>query len=98
MSVGDIMSTLGVVQYTGGYHDECGGYHEYTGVCSVHQGFNTNLIVFPMTFLHIYHDIPRCILCKADLPVQPGNKPHSQNLQKIKCASCSNVRRHAPSL
>ena len=31
MSVGDIMSTLGGVQYIGGYH-------EYTGGCSVHQG------------------------------------------------------------
>ena len=31
MSVGDIMSTLGGVQYTGGYH-------EYTRGCSVHWG------------------------------------------------------------
>ena len=44
MSVGDIMSTLGDVQYTGG--------------CSVHWGFHTNSVVFPMTFPHIYHDIP----------------------------------------
>ena len=47
---GDIMSTAGGVQYTGRYHDECGGYHEYTGGCSVHWGFHTNPIVFPMTF------------------------------------------------
>ena len=32
----------------------------YTGGCSVHWGFHTNSIVFPMTFPHIYHDIPRC--------------------------------------
>ena len=37
MSVGDIMSTLGDVQYSRVYHDECRGYHEYTGGCSVHQ-------------------------------------------------------------
>ena len=28
---GDIMNTLGDVQYIGGYHDACGGYHEYIG-------------------------------------------------------------------
>ena len=32
------MSTLGDVQYIGGYHDACGGYHKYIGRCSVHQG------------------------------------------------------------
>ena len=30
-----------------------GGYHEYTGGCSVHWGFHTNSIVFPMTSPHI---------------------------------------------
>ena len=30
MSVGDIMSTLGGVQYTGGYHEYTGGV-QYTG-------------------------------------------------------------------
>ena len=34
------------------------GYHEYTRGCSGHWSFHTNSIVFPMTFLHIYHDIP----------------------------------------
>ena len=45
MSVGDIMSTVRDVQYTGDtmstpgvYHGECGGYHEYSGGCSVHWG------------------------------------------------------------
>ena len=64
---GDIMSTPGGVQYiggyyeyTGGYHNECGRYHEYTRGCSVHWGFHTDSIVFPMTFPHIYHDIPQC--------------------------------------
>ena len=32
-----VFSTLGGVQYIGGYHDECGGYHEYIGGCSVHR-------------------------------------------------------------
>ena len=61
------MNALGGVQYTGdtmstleGYHDECGGYHEYTRGCSVHWGFHTNSVVFPMTFPHVYHDIPQC--------------------------------------
>ena len=31
------ISTLGDVQYIGGYHDACGGYHEYIEGCSVHQ-------------------------------------------------------------
>ena len=33
-------------------------YHEYTGICSLHRGFHANSIVSPMTFPHIYHDIP----------------------------------------
>ena len=37
---GDIMNTLGDVQYIGEYHDACGGYHEYIGGCSVHQGIS----------------------------------------------------------
>ena len=57
-TLGDIMSTPRGVQYSGGYHNEYGGYHEYTEGCSVHWGFHTNSIVFPMTFPHIYHDIP----------------------------------------
>ena len=28
---GDVINTLGDVQYIGGYHDACGGYHEYIG-------------------------------------------------------------------
>ena len=58
MSVGDIMSTAGVFSTLGGYHDECGRYHEYTRACSENWGFHTNSIVFPMTFPHIYHDLP----------------------------------------
>ena len=30
-TVRDILSTVGDVQYRGGYHDTCGGYHEYRG-------------------------------------------------------------------
>ena len=30
-TVEDILSTVGGVQYRGGYHDKCGGYHEYHG-------------------------------------------------------------------
>ena len=37
-----------------------GRYLEYTGGCSVHWGFHTDSVVFPMTFPNIYHDIPRC--------------------------------------
>ena len=37
---GDIMNTLGDVQYIRGYHDACGGYHEYIEGCSVHQGIS----------------------------------------------------------
>ena len=69
-TVGDIMSTAGDIMSTAGCSvhweiplvqwDECGGYHEYTAGCSVHWGFHTNSIVFPMTFPHIYHDIPQC--------------------------------------
>ena len=29
MHVGDILSTVGDVQYHGGYHDKCGGYLEW---------------------------------------------------------------------
>ena len=31
MTVGDILSTIGGVQYRGGYHDKCGRYLEYRG-------------------------------------------------------------------
>ena len=31
MHVRDILSTMGDVQYFGGYHDKCGGYLEYRG-------------------------------------------------------------------
>ena len=65
MSVGRYHEYSGGVEYTEGYHKYTGGYqmsgrgnHEYTRECSVHWSFHTNSIVFPMTFLHIYHDIP----------------------------------------
>ena len=32
------MSTLGDVQYIGGYHEYIRGYHEYIRGCSVHRG------------------------------------------------------------
>ena len=35
---GVILSTVGDVQYRGGYHDARGGYHEYRGGCSVPWG------------------------------------------------------------
>ena len=47
MSVEDIMSTLGDVQYTGDtmstpgdYHDECGGNHEYNGSVQYTRGIS----------------------------------------------------------
>ena len=68
--VGDILSTLGDVQYRGGiqsfviwiqwgYHDACGGYHEYHGGCSVPWGYSSNKRFF-LTVLNTprYHDIP----------------------------------------
>ena len=72
MHVGDIMSTVGGVQYRGGYHplkfeyrggyhDTCGGYHEYRGGCSVPWGTQITKD-FPPTVLmispHAHHDIP----------------------------------------
>ena len=35
---GDILSTVGGVQYRGGYHEYRGGYLEYRGECSVPWG------------------------------------------------------------
>ena len=35
---GDILSTVGGVQYRGGYHEYHGGYLEYRGGCSVPWG------------------------------------------------------------
>ena len=71
---GDIMSTAGVFSTLGGTMTSVGGYHEYSGGCSVHCGFHTNSIVFPMTFPTFImispgvlmispqctHDIPHC--------------------------------------
>ena len=37
---GDILSTVGGVQYRGGYHDKCGGYLEFRGGCSVPWGIS----------------------------------------------------------
>ena len=43
------MSTLGGVQYSGGYHEYSGGYHKYiggyhesTGGCSLHWAYKFN--------------------------------------------------------
>ena len=47
-----VLSTVGGVQYRGGYHDKCGGYLEYRGGCSVPWGMV--LMISP----HMYHDIP----------------------------------------
>ena len=34
----DILSTVGDVQYRGGYHDKCGVYLEYRGDFMMHVG------------------------------------------------------------
>ena len=70
-TLGDIIEYTGCVQYTGGYHDECGGYHEYTEGCSLHWGFHTMSIVFPMTFPHIYHDTPGVLMKSPQCTEQP---------------------------
>ena len=72
-------------EYTGRYHDECGGYHEYAGRCSVHCGFHTHSIVFPITFPTFImispsvlntpqctHDIPQCT---HDIPQCTAHSP-----------------------
>ena len=38
-TVGDILSTVGGVQYHRGYHDKCGGYLEYRGGVQYRGGF-----------------------------------------------------------
>ena len=40
-TMGVILSTMGDVQYHGGYHDAPGGYHEYRGGCSVPWGISS---------------------------------------------------------
>ena len=63
-TVGVILSTVGDVQYRGGYHDACGGYHEYRGGCSVPWGTQITKDFSPMVLntLHGTHDIPTCIM------------------------------------
>ena len=90
MNVGDIMSTAGVFRTPGRYHEYTGGYHEYTGGCSVHWGFHTNSVVFPMTFPHIYHDIPQCA-SGGDwgTPHELYVPPHNSCVPPIKLKNCS---------
>ena len=62
MSTSGVFSTLEEChEYTRGYHDECGGYDESTGGCSVHQGFHTNSVVFPMTFPKFQVDLSAAV-------------------------------------
>ena len=98
MSEGDIMSTVGVFstlgghhEYTGGYHDECGGYHVYTAGCSVHWSFHTNSVVFPMTFRHIYHDIPQCT---HDIPTVLMISPRCTEHPPLYCTPLGVLHRH----
>ena len=39
-TVGDILSTVGGVQYRGGCHDKCGGYLEYRGGVQYRGGYH----------------------------------------------------------
>ena len=50
--MGVILSTMGDVQYHGGYHDACGGYHEYCGGVQYCGGYH------PLKFQYHggYHD------------------------------------------
>ena len=40
INVGDILSTMGGVQYRGGYYDKCRGYLEYCGGVQYHGGYH----------------------------------------------------------
>ena len=56
-TVGDILSTMGDVQYDGGYHDACGGYREYRGVLSTLWD-----IIFYYLKTSTVLNIPTCIM------------------------------------
>ena len=43
-TVGDILSTMGDVQYRGGYHDKCGGYLEYLGDTQYRGGVSISVV------------------------------------------------------
>ena len=60
INVGDILSTVGGVQYCGGYREYRGGYHEYRGGCSVPWGESLLLFEYPTVLNnpHGTHDIP----------------------------------------
>ena len=63
INVGNILNTLGCVQYHWGYHDVCGGYHEYDGgpggvqYCGG-QSFAQLSTPTVLNTLHNTHDIP----------------------------------------
>ena len=61
------------------------GNYECTKGCSVHWGFHTNSIVFPITFPHIYHDIPQCTehsQCAHDIPTVLMISPSVLNIPR----------------
>ena len=59
-TVGVILSTVGDVQYHGGYHDARGGYLEYRDGCSVPWGTQITKYFSPHGTEHPHgtHDIP----------------------------------------
>ena len=86
INVGDILSTMGGVQYRGGYHEYHGGYLEYSGGYSVPWGENLLLFEYPTVLitphsthdiLHMYHDIPHGTqISKDGIPPIVLNTPH----------------------
>ena len=72
INLGDILSTVGGVQYRGGYHEYRGGYHEYRGGCSVPWGKSLLLFEYPtvLNTLHGTHDIPHMY---HDIPPRYSN-------------------------
>ena len=83
----------GYHEHTREYHDECGDIIVHWGMfggCSVHWGFHTNSVVFPMTLPHIYHDISHCT--HDTLPVY-GTSPQCTAHPPVYCTDimeCTN--------
>ena len=74
------MSTVGDVQYRGGYHDARGGYHEYCGGCSVPWGDTIlrNLSTVGDIMMHVggYHECHGGCSVPWGTQITKGFSPH----------------------